>query len=109
MQVTGTVTGKHVSLTIKTPSGTQHEERDLQDVPVLSVNLPRRLAALGLKPGTEQQFLIFDPATLRNEPVTIHVGKREIVNVFAQADPCASAGASSAARCGARRRRFAWT
>ena len=83
VQVAGTVTGKHVSLTIKTTSGTQHEERDLQDVPVLSLNLPRRLAALGLKPGTEQQFLIFDPATLRNEPVTIHVGKREIVNVFA--------------------------
>jgi transglutaminase-like putative cysteine protease len=83
VQVTGTFTGKHVSLTIKTAGGTQHEERDLQDVPVLSLNLPRRLAALGLKPGTEQQFLIFDPATLRNEPVTIQIGKREIVNVFA--------------------------
>jgi len=83
VQVMGTVTGRHVSLTIKTASGTQHEERDLDDVPVLSLNLPRRLAAVGLKPGTEQQFLIFDPATLRNEPVTIQIGKREIVNVFA--------------------------
>jgi Transglutaminase-like superfamily len=83
VQVTGVVSGKHVSLTIKTPGGTQHEERDLDDVPVLSLNLPRRLAALGLKPGTERQFLIFDPATLRNEPVVIAIGKREIVNVFA--------------------------
>src|SRR4029077_2115227 len=46
-------------------------------------NLPRRLAALGLKPGTRQQFLVFDPATLRNEPGTIDVGKREIVTAFA--------------------------
>jgi hypothetical protein len=81
--VSGVVTGKHVSLAIKTPSGSQHEERDLDEVPVLSINLPRRLAALGLRPGTEQSFLIFDPATLRNEPVAVAIGKREIVNVFA--------------------------
>ena len=54
-------------------------------MPVLSLNLPRRLAALGFKPGTEQQFLVFDPATLRNETVTIAIGKREIVNVYAPA------------------------
>jgi len=83
VQVTGVVSGRHVSLTIKTPGGTQHEERDLDQVPVLSLNLPRRLALLGLKPGVQQQFLLFDPATLRNEAVTIEVGKREIVNVFA--------------------------
>jgi transglutaminase-like putative cysteine protease len=83
VQVAGTVNGKHVSLTIKTTSGTQHEERDLEDVPVLGVNLPRRLAALGLEPGAKHQVLIFDPATLRNEPAAIEVGTREIVNVFA--------------------------
>ena len=83
VQVAGVVTGKHVSLTIKTTSGTQREERDLDDVPVLGANLPRRLAALGLEPGAKHQVLIFDPATLRNEPATIEVGAREIVNVFA--------------------------
>ena len=85
VQVAGRVSGKHVSLTIKTPSGTQAEERDLPDVPVLSLNLPRRLAAQGFKPGTAQQVVVFDPATLASETVTIAVGKREIVNVYAPA------------------------
>ena len=86
VQVAGRVAGRHISLTIKTPGGgTQNEERDLAEVPVLSVNLPRRLAALGFKPGTEQKFVVFDPATLRSETVTIGIGKREIVSVFAPA------------------------
>ena len=85
VQVAGRVSGRHISLTIKTQSGTQAEERDLEDVPVLSLNLPRRLAAQGFKAGTEQRFVIFDPATLRSETVTIGIGKREIVNVFAPA------------------------
>ncbi len=85
VKVSGRVTGKHISLTITTQSGTQSEERDLDDVPVLSLNLPRRLAAQGFKAGTEQRFVVFDPATLRSEMVTIGIGKREIVNVFAPA------------------------
>jgi transglutaminase-like putative cysteine protease len=83
VHVAGTVSGRHISLTITTPGGTQTEERDLADVPVLSLNLPRRLAALGFKPGTQQKFLVFDPATLTSETITIAVGKREIVNVYA--------------------------
>jgi hypothetical protein len=85
VSVTGRVSGRHVSLTIKTPSGTQTEERDLPDVPVLSLNLPRRLAAEGFRPGTQHRFLVLDPATLRSETFTIDVGKREIVNVYAPA------------------------
>ena len=81
VEVSGVVTGTRVSLTLKTGSGTQTEERDLADRPVLSVSLPRRLAAAGFEPGTRRQFLIFDPATLRSEPVTIDVGRREIVNL----------------------------
>jgi transglutaminase-like putative cysteine protease len=83
VHVSGKVNGRHVSLVIQTSSGTQTEERDLQDVPVLSLNLPRRLAAAGLRPGLRQQWVIFDPATLSNQPVTLEVGKREIVNVYA--------------------------
>jgi transglutaminase-like putative cysteine protease len=83
VQVSGRVAGRHVSLTIKTPTGTQNEERDLPDVPVLSVNLPRRLAAEGFKPGTRRQFVVLDPATLRSETVSVGIGKREIVSVFA--------------------------
>jgi transglutaminase-like putative cysteine protease len=79
VKVSGRVNGRHVSLTITTTSGTQAEERDLDDVPMLSLNLPRRLAAEGFKPGTRQRVLVFDPATLRNEPATIEIGKRELV------------------------------
>ncbi|MEO6237880.1 MAG: hypothetical protein ABIQ52_12845, partial [Vicinamibacterales bacterium] len=55
VQVTGRVSGRHISLTIKTQGGSQTEERDLEEVPVLSLNLPRRLAAQGLKAGTQQR------------------------------------------------------
>src|SRR5882757_269143 len=75
VQVSGRVSGKHVSLTIKTQSGTQNEERDLPEVPVLSINLPRRLAAEGFTPGTQRQFVVLDPATLRSETVTVDIGK----------------------------------
>jgi len=81
VQISGRVSGTHVSVTIRTASGTQSIERDLQDAPVLSLNLPRRLAAEGFKPGTRKQVLVFDPATLRNEAATIDVGKREIVRL----------------------------
>jgi transglutaminase-like putative cysteine protease len=83
LQVSGRVSGKHVSLTIKSQSGTQNEERDLSEVPVLSLNLPRRLAAEGFKPGTQRQFVVLDPATLSSDTITIDVGKREIVNAYA--------------------------
>jgi len=81
VQVSGTVHGRHVSLIIRTAGGTQTEERDLDDAPALSLNLPRRMAAAGFTPGTQQTFLVFDPATLRNETVTVSVGKREIVTL----------------------------
>jgi transglutaminase-like putative cysteine protease len=81
VQVAGRVNGRHVSLTIKTASGMQAEERDLQDVPMLSLNLPLRLAADGFKPGTREQVMVFDPATLRNEPATIEIGRRELVRL----------------------------
>ena len=81
VEVSGVVNGRRISLTLKTASGTQHEERDLDEPPALSLSLPRRLAAQGFKPGTRQQFVLFDPATMRNEPVTIEVGRREIVNI----------------------------
>jgi transglutaminase-like putative cysteine protease len=81
VEVSGTVTGKRVSLTLRTASGTQREDRDLADVPVLSLSLPRRLAAAGFEPGAHHQVLIFDPATMRSEPVTIAIGRREIVNL----------------------------
>jgi len=45
----------------------------------LSLNLSRRLANGGLKAGVRYEWSVFDPATLRNTPVSVSVGKREIV------------------------------
>src|SRR5205814_2889765 len=47
--------------------------------PALSLNLSRRLANGGLVTGARHHWSIFDPATLRNSPVTLDVGRRELV------------------------------
>jgi transglutaminase-like putative cysteine protease len=58
---------------------TRSEDRDLPDVPVLSLNFARLLAGGHLVAGSRQQWTIFDPATLRNAPVTVQIGNREVV------------------------------
>ncbi len=81
INVSGTVTGLHLSLSIRTSGGARTEERDLTEVPVLTQNVSRLLANAGLTPGARHQWTVFDPATLRNAPVDVEVGRRELVNV----------------------------
>ena len=38
--------------------------------PVIAATLGRRLAAAGLKPGASYQWMVLDPATLQNAPLT---------------------------------------
>ena len=66
-------------LTVKTVSGTRTEDRVLDEPPALSLNLSRRLANGGLVAGARHRWTVFDPATLRNAPVVVDVGKRELV------------------------------
>jgi hypothetical protein len=66
-------------ITVKTASGERSEERALEAPPALSLNLSRRLANGGLVAGARYHWTVFDPATLRNAPVTIDVGRREVV------------------------------
>src|SRR6267143_789285 len=68
-----------MSLLGATTAGTRSEERELDEPPALSQNLSRRLANGGLVPGARYRWTVFDPATLRNAPVTLDVGKRELV------------------------------
>ena len=77
--VRGQVTGRHLALSVTTPSGRRDEDRELAEPPALSLNLSRRLANGGLKAGARYEWFVFDPATLRNAPVTVSVGRREIV------------------------------
>ena len=79
VEVRGKLDGRKLSLDVTTTSGTRSEERMLDETPALSLNLSRRLANGGLVAGARHQWTIFDPATLRNSPVTVEVGRRELV------------------------------
>ncbi len=77
--VTGEVHDRVLTISIASGERTRTETRTLAERPMLSLNLVRRLADQGLKAGARHQWSVFDPATLRNAPVTVHVGEREVV------------------------------
>jgi transglutaminase-like putative cysteine protease len=87
MRIKGTLNGQRLALTITSASGTRSEERVLEEPPALSQSLGRRLATAGLAPGARHQWTLFDPATLRNSPVVITVGDREVVRGGASPTP----------------------
>ena len=80
-RVSGSIEPGVLRLSISTPGGTRAETRDLAEPPVLGVNLARRLAAAGLRPGARYEWRMFDPATLSNAPMVLSVGARENVSV----------------------------
>jgi transglutaminase-like putative cysteine protease len=80
-EVSGVLDGARLALTVKTPSGTRSETRELGEPPALSLNLSRSLAARGLRPGQQLEASLFDPATLRNAKMTLTVRAREVVRV----------------------------
>ena len=79
VEVRGRISGRTLTLDVVTASGTRSEQRDIAETPILTQNLSRRLASSGLTPGAKYEWTIFDPATLSNAPVTVEVGKRELV------------------------------
>src|SRR5258707_3701381 len=79
IEIGGTVDGRRLQLTVKTPSSTRTETRELPERPALSLNLSRGLAGEGLAPGKHIETTVFDPATLRNETMVIDVQAREVV------------------------------
>src|SRR5687767_7657998 len=70
---------RRLELTIKTAGGTRTEVRQLDEPPALSLNLSRRLAAEGLRPGAHLAVPVFDPATMKNSVMTVDVEGREVV------------------------------
>ena len=68
-------------ISITSTSGTRTERRELAEAPMMSLNLSRVLASRGLTPGARHQWTIFDPATLRNAPVEVRIGRREVVRM----------------------------
>jgi len=79
--------GTRLTLAIRTPSGERTETRDLPEPPALALNLPRVLAARGLQPGQETTVSVFDPATMRNMPMALRVGPREVVRAAGRPVP----------------------
>ena len=78
-EVRGVLDGRRLALTIRTPSGERRETRELVEPPALSLNLARTLAARGLETGKTVEVSVFDPATLRNAPMTLEIQAREVV------------------------------
>lgn len=77
---TGGAVRTRLVLQITSPDGgTREETRELDELPVLSLNLSRLLANGRFVPGTRQRWMVFDPATLSNAPVDIEIGEREVV------------------------------
>jgi hypothetical protein len=79
VRVSGTVDGSRLALRISTVAGERTEELELDAAPTLALNLGRRLADGHLRPGARYTWSVFDPATLRNAPMVIEVGEREVV------------------------------
>jgi len=80
-EVEGTLDGRRLHLAVTNATGRREETRDLAEAPALSQSLSRRLAAEGLEPGKKVEVSVFDPATLRNAPMTLEVQARELVRV----------------------------
>jgi transglutaminase-like putative cysteine protease len=77
--ISGVVLDLNLHISITTAGKTRTEVRRLPERPMLALNLVRRLADEGLMAGAVHKWSVFDPATLRNAPVTVKVGDREIV------------------------------
>ncbi len=79
--VEGTLEGVTLTLSITSGGRTRQEVRTLAEPPALMLSFARRLASEGLTEGARHQWTMFDPATMRNAPVTVVVGAREVVRV----------------------------
>jgi transglutaminase-like putative cysteine protease len=79
MRIRGTLNGLQLALEISSAAGSRRQTIQLTEAPALMLSVGRRLAADGLVAGTTRQWNVFDPATLKNAPVTLVIGEREVV------------------------------
>jgi transglutaminase-like putative cysteine protease len=81
MSIRGRLDGLQLSLEISSAAGSRTQTLSLNEPPALMLSVGRRLAAEGLVAGTTRQWVVFDPATMKNAPVTLAIGAREVVTV----------------------------
>ena len=79
IRIDGLIRDLDLHISIPSAGRTRTEVRRLPERPMLTLNLVRRLADQGLTAGSIHRWNVFDPATLRNAPVVVKVGGREIV------------------------------
>lgn len=79
MSIKGRLDDLTMTLEIGGRAGTRTETRTLTEPPALMLSVGRRLASEGLAAGTTRQWTVFDPATMKNAPVTMAIGQREVV------------------------------
>lgn len=81
VRVVGTLAGSTLNLEITSGGRTRTQVLTLSEPPSLMLSLARHLASVGLREGARHQWTMFDPATMRNAPVEVAVGRREVVRV----------------------------
>jgi transglutaminase-like putative cysteine protease len=77
----GSTAPHRLTIEITSAGSTRTEQRELPEAPVLGLNLTRILANGGLTPGARHRWMVLDPATLRNAPMNVQVGSREVVRL----------------------------
>lgn len=87
MTVRGRLDGLRLALEIVSASGTRSETRELAEPPALMLSLGRRLASEGLVAGTRREWMVFDPATMKNAAVQLAIGNREVVDAGGRPTP----------------------
>ena len=79
--VKGAVVGKKLVLDILTGGTTRTERIRLKDQPYLAPNIKPALVLLGLEPGRNYRFPVFNPATMNMDEAAISVEARERIKV----------------------------
>ena len=83
VSIAGTLeTPTRIAITVSSTGSSRARMIELKDPPVLGLNLPKRLLALGLSEGAVHELELFDPATLSNGKARIEIGKRELIRIM---------------------------
>lgn len=81
LELTGEVRGNNIQLWVTTAGETQQSTIRLSEPPHLWLNLKSRLASQHLKEGETYTYMLFDPQTMTNAPMTLTVLAREKITV----------------------------
>ncbi len=81
MEIKGAVLGKKLVLDIISAGQARKDRITLKDPPYLSPNIKPALILLGLEPGRNYRFPLFNPATMSTEDAFVSVESRERIKV----------------------------